>query len=70
MMIQRGTNVGRRTRHYTTINSVRTIAQERIEMFKNNEIADLKNYELKAFLKSQGERLSGKKVDLVNRVHR
>jgi hypothetical protein len=25
---------------------------------------------LKAFLKSQGERLSGKKIDLIERIHR
>jgi ATP-dependent DNA helicase 2 subunit 1 len=47
-----------------------TIPQEWIDMFKNDEIADLKNDKLKAFLKSQGERLTGKKSDLVDRVHR
>jgi hypothetical protein len=47
-----------------------TIPQEWIEMFKNDEIVDLKNDELKAFLKSQGERLTGKKADLVDRVQR
>jgi hypothetical protein len=47
-----------------------SIGQEWIDMFKNDEIADLKNDELKAFLKTQGERLAGKKSDLVDRVHR
>ena len=46
------------------------IGQEWIDMFKNDEIADLKNDELKVFLKSQGERLTGRKHDLVDRVHR
>eukprot|EP01083_Nonionella_stella_P005630 16290_1 len=46
------------------------ISDEWIEMYKNNEIADLKNDKLKAFLKSQGERLGGKKSDLVDRIHR
>lgn len=46
------------------------ISDEWIEMYKNNEIADLKNEKLKAFLKAQGERLGGKKSDLVDRIHR
>jgi ATP-dependent DNA helicase 2 subunit 1 len=47
-----------------------SIGQDWIDMYKNDEIADMKNDELKAFLKAQGERLSGKKNDLVDRVHR
>jgi ATP-dependent DNA helicase 2 subunit 1 len=47
-----------------------SIGQEWIDMYKNDEIADLKNNELKAFLKTRGERLSGKKSDLIDRVHR
>ena len=47
-----------------------SISDEWIEMYKNDEIADLKNDELKAFLKSQGLRLAGKKADLVERCHK
>ncbi|KAL3817675.1 hypothetical protein ACHAXA_002824 [Cyclostephanos tholiformis] len=47
-----------------------SIGQEWIDMYRNGSINDLKNDELKAFLKSQGERLSGNKKDLVERVHR
>ena len=46
-----------------------SIGKEWIDRYKHDEIAELKNDELKAFLKSQGERLSGKKSDLVDRVH-
>ncbi len=45
------------------------ISQEWIDMHENDELANLKSDELKAFLKTQGERLSGKKGDLVDRVH-
>lgn len=48
----------------------KTAPKSSIDMFKNDEIADLKNDELKVFLKSQGERLTGRKHDLVDRVHR
>jgi len=47
-----------------------SISGEWIDMYKNDEVADQKNDVLKAFLKSQGERLAGKKTDLVDRVHR
>lgn len=46
------------------------ISDEWIEMYKNNELGDLKNDELKAFLKGQGERLAGKKADLIDRCIR
>jgi len=44
------------------------VGQEWIELYENDEIATLKSDELKGFLKSQGERLAGKKADLVDRV--
>ena len=46
------------------------ISEEWIDMYKNNEIADLKNDKLKEFLKGQGERMGGKKSDLVDRINR
>ena len=45
------------------------ISQEWIDMYENDELASMKSDELKAFLKTQGERLAGKKADLVDRVH-
>ena len=45
------------------------ISQEWIDLYESDEIASLKSDELKAFLKSQGERIAGKKADLVDRVH-
>lgn len=44
------------------------IGQEWLDLYENDEIATLKSDDLKAFLKSQGERLAGKKADLVDRV--
>ena len=38
--------------------------------YKNDEIGSCKNDELKAFLKGQGERVGGKKADLVDRATR
>eukprot|EP00581_Thalassiosira_minuscula_P008296 CAMPEP_0183702362 /NCGR_PEP_ID=MMETSP0737-20130205/489_1 /TAXON_ID=385413 /ORGANISM="Thalassiosira miniscula, Strain CCMP1093" /LENGTH=727 /DNA_ID=CAMNT_0025928959 /DNA_START=44 /DNA_END=2227 /DNA_ORIENTATION=- len=46
------------------------ISEEWIDGYKNDELDLLKNDELKAFLKSQGERVTGKKSDLVDRVIR
>lgn len=46
------------------------ISDEWIDRFKNDELGDLKNDQLKAFLKGQGERVAGKKSDLVDRVIR
>lgn len=45
------------------------ISQDWIDLYENDEIASQKIDELRAFLKSQGERLAGKKADLVDRVH-
>ena len=46
------------------------IDEEWIDLYKNDEIADKTAPELKAFLKSRGERVGGKKAELVDRVNR
>ncbi|KAL7547793.1 hypothetical protein ACHAWF_011058 [Thalassiosira exigua] len=47
-----------------------SISDEWIDRYKNDEVVDCTANELKAFLKSQGERIAGKKTDLIDRVHR
>ncbi|KAL3803547.1 hypothetical protein HJC23_014095, partial [Cyclotella cryptica] len=47
-----------------------TIPRKWIEMYRNDEIADCNANELKEFLRSIGERVGGKKSDLVDRIHR
>lgn len=44
------------------------IGEEWIDMYKNDELDALKNDQLKAFLKGQGERVAGRKSELVDRV--
>jgi non-homologous end joining protein Ku len=46
------------------------IDDEWIEMYKNDEVSSKTAPELKAFLKSRGERVGGKKGELVDRVNR
>ena len=47
-----------------------SISEEWIDRYKHDEVGDCTATELKAFLKTQGERLAGKKGDLVDRVCR
>eukprot|EP00985_Skeletonema_marinoi_P016319 scaffold8733_cov124-Skeletonema_marinoi.AAC.1 len=46
------------------------IDEEWIDLYKNDEISGKTAPELKAFLKSRGERVGGKKGELVDRVNR
>ncbi|KAL7497365.1 hypothetical protein ACHAWT_006377 [Skeletonema menzelii] len=46
------------------------IDEEWIDMYKNDDISGKTATELKAFLKSRGERVGGKKGELVDRVNR
>mmetsp|Transcript_44054 Transcript_44054/g.93790 ORF Transcript_44054/g.93790 Transcript_44054/m.93790 type:complete len:711 (+) Transcript_44054:140-2272(+) len=46
------------------------IGEEWFDRYENDELGLLKNDELKAFLKSRGERVAGKKADLVDRATR
>ena len=46
------------------------ISEEWIDRYKNDELDLVKNDQLKAFLKSQGERVTGRKADLIDRVIR